>query len=43
MGGSVTDRAMPDRHPGSADVYGTPDIIVNNAGFLWDGVLTDDR
>ena len=40
VGGSVTDRAMPDRLVQAAlDAYGTPDIIVNNAGFLWDGVL----
>lgn len=40
IGGSVTDLAMPDKLIQAAlDEYGTPDVIVNNAGFLWDGVL----
>ena len=40
VGGSITDPEMPDRLIKAAvDAYGTPDIIVNNAGFLWDGML----
>ena len=40
VSGSITDLEMPDRLIKAAvDAYGTPDIIVNNAGFLWDGML----
>lgn len=40
FGGSVTDSAFPDAIVAATlETYGTPDIIVNNAGFLWDGVL----
>jgi len=38
--GSVTDPAMPESLiTATIEAYGVPDIIVNNAGFLWDGVL----
>eukprot|EP00900_Chrysochromulina_parva_P025372 jgi/Chrpa1/7469/Chrysochromulina_OHIO_Genome00001374-RA len=38
--GSVTDANLPDAlMRATLDAYGTPDVIVNNAGFLWDGVL----
>ena len=38
--GSVTDPTLPEQLiQATVDAYGTPDIIVNNAGFLWDGVL----
>ena len=38
--GSVTDANLPDAlMRATLEAYGTPDVIVNNAGFLWDGVL----
>lgn len=38
--GSVTDPALPDALVGAAmDKYGGIDAIVNNAGFLFDGML----
>jgi len=39
LGGSVSDHDFPDRLVDAAMAYGGPDIIVNNAGFLWDGML----
>ena len=40
LGGSVTDPALPNRLVEAAlQEYGVPDVIVNNAGFLWDGML----
>ena len=40
VGGSVSDPAVPDALVAAAlDKYGAPDVLVNNAGFLWDGML----
>lgn len=41
IGGSVAADNMPDQLISAAmDQYGAcPDVIVNNAGFLWDGML----
>ena len=40
VAGSVTDAALPGALVGAAvDAYGGLDCIVNNAGFLWDGML----
>jgi 3-oxoacyl-[acyl-carrier protein] reductase len=45
--GSVTDPGFADRFVGAAlDAFGGLDIIVNNAGFTWDGVIqkmTDEQ
>ena len=46
VGGSVTDSALPDKLVNAAlEAYGGVDGIVNNAGFLWDGMLhkMDDK
>ena len=38
--GSVTDPALPPRIVQAAlDSYGSVDVIVNNAGYTWDGVI----
>ena len=38
--GSVTDPEVPDRIVSTAlDAYGSVDVIVNNAGYTWDGVI----
>ena len=38
--GSVTDPAIPGRIVQTAlDSYGSVDVIVNNAGYTWDGVI----
>jgi len=40
VAGSVTEDGFPDHlMKSTADTFGAPDIIVNNAGFLWDGML----
>ncbi|MBA3468258.1 MAG: SDR family oxidoreductase [Herpetosiphonaceae bacterium] len=40
VAGDVTERDFPQRLVEAAlDQYGTIDIIVNNAGYTWDGVL----
>lgn len=40
VGGSVIDPGVPEALVAAAlDRYGVPDIIVNNAGFLWDGTV----
>ena len=40
VGGSVTDAALPAALVDAAvSSYGGVDVIVNNAGFLWDGML----
>jgi 3-oxoacyl-[acyl-carrier protein] reductase len=40
ISGSVMDEPMPNRLVEAAlEAFGTPDVIVNNAGFLWDGML----
>ena len=40
VAGSVADAALPEALVGAAvDAYGGLDGIVNNAGFLWDGML----
>ncbi|MYB52179.1 MAG: SDR family NAD(P)-dependent oxidoreductase [Acidobacteriia bacterium] len=45
--GSVTDEEIPDRLVKTAlDTFGSLDIIVNNAGYTWDGVIhkmSDDQ
>lgn len=45
--GSVTDAEFPDRLVGAAaEAFGGIDIIVNNAGYTWDGVIqnmTDEQ
>ena len=45
--GSVTDQEIPDRLVKTAlDTFGSLDIIVNNAGYTWDGVIhkmSDDQ
>jgi 3-oxoacyl-[acyl-carrier protein] reductase len=45
--GSVTDPSFPDRWIQTAlDAFGRLDVIVNNAGFTWDGVIhktTDEQ
>ncbi len=38
--GSVTDPSVPGRIVGTAlDKFGSVDVIVNNAGYTWDGVI----
>ena len=38
--GDVTDPAFPDRlMQTTVDAYGTINVLVNNAGFTWDGML----
>lgn len=38
--GSVTDPALPERMMRTAlDAFGSIDVIVNNAGYTWDGVI----
>ncbi len=40
IGGDVTDPAFPDALMKAAvDAYGTINVLVNNAGFTWDGML----
>ena len=40
VGGSVVDLALPDKLIGAAlESYGGLDVLVNNAGFLYDGML----
>ncbi len=40
VAGDVTDPAFPDRLMQAAvDAYGTINVLVNNAGFTWDGML----
>ena len=40
MAGSVADADFGDRLAAAAgDAYGRADVVVNNAGFLWDGML----
>lgn len=40
VGGSVADAALPNALVDAAlSSYGGVDVIVNNAGFLWDGML----
>ena len=45
--GSVTDTDFPERFIKTAvDSFGTPDIIINNAGYTWDNVIqkmTDEQ
>ena len=39
MPGSVTDEGAPEAMVAAAVArHGALDIVVNNAGFLWDGV-----
>jgi 3-oxoacyl-[acyl-carrier protein] reductase len=38
--GSVVDAGFPDALVATCvKAYGVPDVLVNNAGFLWDGML----